>query len=175
MGSPGWGPDAPIREDELAVVPLLQLGLSSGTFDLVWLTRLGRAHAESLRLLATAWTEAYQARFEGPLLQSGAAQRTAMELAAQLSGDFLPLGDPALLGIYRRRQEVSWTEHAVGCYLLARRCSELGQFGLTASRMAATKSTLLSGPRSDATWENGVPHSGSWWFHGKWLMACGRP
>jgi hypothetical protein len=92
MGFARMGPDEPMREDELAVVPLLQLGLSRGTFDLAWLTRLGRAHAEGLRLLATAWTEAYRARFEGPALESGADQRTAMELAAQLGGDFLPLG-----------------------------------------------------------------------------------
>jgi class 3 adenylate cyclase len=113
MGFARMGPDEPMREDELEVVPLLQLGLSSGTFDLAWLTRLGRAHADGLRLLATAWTEAYQARFEGPALESGADQRTAMELAAQLGGDFLPLGDPALLGIYRRHQELSWTEHLI--------------------------------------------------------------
>jgi hypothetical protein len=94
MGFARAVPDEPMREDELAVVPLLQLGLSSGTFDLAWLTRLGRAHADGLRLLATAWTEAYQARFEGPALESGADQRTAMELAAQLGGDFLPLGTP---------------------------------------------------------------------------------
>src|SRR6266542_2768635 len=66
MGFARMGPDEPMREDELEVVPLLQLGLSSGTFDLAWLTRLGRAHADGLRLLATAWTEAYHARFEGP-------------------------------------------------------------------------------------------------------------
>ena len=113
MGFARMGPDEPMREDELEVVPLLQLGLSSGTFDLAWLTRLGRAHADGLRLLATAWTEAYHARFEGPALESGADQRTAMELAAQLGGDFLPLGDPALLGIYRRQQELAWTEHLV--------------------------------------------------------------
>src|SRR6266511_3829210 len=113
MGFARAAPDEPMREDELAVVPLLQLALSSGTFDLAWLTRLGRAHAEGLRLLATSWTEAYQARFEGPALESGADQRTAMELAAQLGGDFLPLGDPALLGIYRRQQELAWTEHLV--------------------------------------------------------------
>jgi adenylate cyclase len=113
MGFARTGPDEPMREDELAVVPLLELGLSSGTFDLAWLTRLGRAHAEGLRLLARAWTEAYQARFEGPALAAGADQRTAMELAARLGGDFLPLGDPALLGIYRRQQELAWTEHLV--------------------------------------------------------------
>jgi hypothetical protein len=83
MGSPGSAPTSPMREDELAVIPLLQLALSSGTFDVAWLARLGRAHAEGLRLLATAWTEAYQARFEGPALESGADQRTAMELAGR--------------------------------------------------------------------------------------------
>jgi adenylate cyclase len=113
MGFARAAPDEPMREDELEVVPLLRLGLASGTFDPAWLARLGRAHAEGLRLLATAWTEAYQARFEGPALASGADQSTAMELAAQLGGDFLPLGDPALLGIYRRQQELAWTEHLV--------------------------------------------------------------
>jgi class 3 adenylate cyclase len=113
MGFAPMGPEEPMREDELAVVPLVQLGLSSGTLDRVWLTRLGRAHADGLRLVATAWTEAYQARFEEPALASGADQRTAMEVAAQLSVDFLPLGDPALVGIYRRQQELSWTEHLV--------------------------------------------------------------
>jgi adenylate cyclase len=102
-----------MREDELAVVPLLQLGLSSGTFDLAWLTRLGRAHADGLRLIATAWGEAYQARFEGPVLAAGGDQRTAMEQAAQLSLEFLPLADPALLAIYRRQQELLWTEGLV--------------------------------------------------------------
>jgi adenylate cyclase len=113
MGFARVGPDEPMREDELEVVPLLRLGLSSGLFDLTWLTRLGRAHVEGLRLIATAWGEAYQARFEGPVLASGADQRTAMERAAELSVDFLPLADPALLAIYRRQQELLWTEGLV--------------------------------------------------------------
>jgi adenylate cyclase len=113
MGFTRPAPDEPIREDELEIVPLLQRGLSSGLLDLAWLTRLGRAHAEGLRQIATAWGEAYQARFEGPVLASGADQRTAMELAAQLGVDFLPLADPALLAIYRRQQELVWTEGLV--------------------------------------------------------------
>jgi adenylate cyclase len=110
MGFARMAPDELIREDELEIVPLLQLGFSSGLLDLAWTSRLGRAHAEGLRLVATAWGEAYQARFEGPVLASGADQRTAMELAARLSVDFLPLADPALLAIYRRQQELVWTE-----------------------------------------------------------------
>jgi adenylate cyclase len=113
MGFAPMGPDEPMREDELAVVPLLQLGLSSGILDRAWLTRLGRAHAEGLRLITTAWGEAYQARFEGPVLAAGGDQRTAMEEAARTSVGFLPLSDPALLAIYHRQEELLWTEGLV--------------------------------------------------------------
>jgi class 3 adenylate cyclase len=113
MGFARMAPDEPIREDELEIVPLLQLGFASGLFDLAWLTRLGRAHAEGLRLVAAAWADLYHARFEGPVLASGGDQRTAMEVAARRSVDFLPLADPALLAIYRRQQELVWTEELV--------------------------------------------------------------
>jgi adenylate cyclase len=113
MGFARMAPEEPMREDELEVVPLLEVAHSTGLLDLTWLTRLGRAHADGLRLVATAWGEAYQARFEGPVLESGGDQRTAMEQAAQLSVEFLPLADPALLAIYRRQQELLWTEGLV--------------------------------------------------------------
>jgi len=113
MGFARMGPDEPMREDELEVVPFVQLGHATGVFDLAWLARLGRAHVEGLRLINTAWGEAYQARFEGPVLASGGNQQTAMERAAQLSVDFLPLVDPALLAIHHRQQELLWTEGLV--------------------------------------------------------------
>jgi adenylate cyclase len=113
MGFARVGPDEPMREDELEVVPLLRLGLASGIFDPAWLARLGRAHAEGLRLIVTAWGEAYQARFEGTLRASSGDQPTAMTRAAQLGVAFEPLADPMLLAIYRRQQELNWTEGLV--------------------------------------------------------------
>src|SRR6266542_6162374 len=113
MGYARMAPDEPIREDELEIVPLLQLGLSTGVLDLAWLTRIGRAYAEGLRLAANVEHEAYRARFTGPARTSGADQRTVMELASQLATAFLPLVDRALMGIYRRQQEVVWTEDLV--------------------------------------------------------------
>jgi adenylate cyclase len=113
MGFARMDPDEPIREDELEIVPLLQLGFSSGLLDLAWTARVGRAYAEGLRLLATAENEVYHARFEGPALASGADQRTAMEQAARLGGDFTALVDRALMACYRRQQELAWTEHLV--------------------------------------------------------------
>jgi adenylate cyclase len=108
-------PDEPIREDELEVVPLLQLGLSTGFLDQLWSTRLGRGYAEGLRLIAGVEIDLWQARFIAPLLASGADQQTAREQAAQRSSDlnFTPLLDRALLAAHRRQQELAWIEQLV--------------------------------------------------------------
>jgi adenylate cyclase len=108
-------PDELIREDELEVVPLLQLGLASGFLDQVWSTRLGRGYAEGLRLIAGVEIDLWQARFIAPLLASGADEQTAREQAAQRSGDlnFTPLLDRALLAAHRRQQELAWIEQLV--------------------------------------------------------------
>ena len=85
----------------------------AGIFDPAWIARVGRAYAEGLRLAAQVETESYQARFEEPVLAAGLGQRRAMELASELAAEFLPLVDRALMGIYRRQQELVWTEHQV--------------------------------------------------------------
>jgi adenylate cyclase len=113
MGFARAAPEEWIREDELEVVPLLQLVAGTGILDLAWTTRVGRAYAEGMRLIAKVENEAYHARFELPVLESGADQRQTMELASQMSGQFSPLLDRALMAIYRRQQELAWTEDLV--------------------------------------------------------------
>jgi len=115
MGFARMAPEELIREDELEIVPLLQLGLSSGFLDQLWSTRLGRGYAEGLRLIARVEREVWQARLMAPLLASGADQQTARERASQLSADlqFTALIDRALLAAYRRQQELSWIEQLV--------------------------------------------------------------
>jgi adenylate cyclase len=115
IGFARMAPDELIREDELEMVPLLQLGLSSGFLDQVWSTRLGRGYAEGLRLIARVEAEVWQARFMAPLLASGADQQTAMEQAAQRAAglNFTPPLDRALLAAYRRQQELAWVEQLV--------------------------------------------------------------
>jgi adenylate cyclase len=113
MGFASVAPDERIREDELEIVPLLQLGHATGVLDQAWMTRVGRTFAEGLRLVAKAENEAYHARFEMPMLEAGLDQRETMELASRLGGDFNPLVDRALLAMYRRQQELAWTEHLV--------------------------------------------------------------
>jgi adenylate cyclase len=115
IGFARMGPEELIREDELEVVPLLQLGRSSGILDQVWSTRLGRGYQEGLRLVAGVEKDVWRARFMAPMLASGADQQTAREQASELSGDLnlTPLVDRALLGAYRRQQELAWIELAV--------------------------------------------------------------
>jgi adenylate cyclase len=115
IGFAWMAPDEPIREDELEVVPLLQLGLATGLLDLAWLTRLGRGYAEGMRLVAGVEKDVWQARFMAPMLASGADQQTAREQASQLSGDLnlTPLIERVLLAAYRRQQELAWTEQLV--------------------------------------------------------------
>jgi adenylate cyclase len=115
IGFARMAPDEQIREDELEVVPLLQLGHVSGFLDQVWSTRLGRGYAEGLRLMAGVEREVWQARFMAPLLASGADQQSAIERAAQWAADLnpTPVLDRALLGAYRRQQELAWVEQLV--------------------------------------------------------------
>jgi adenylate cyclase len=115
IGFARMAPDELIQEDELEVVPLLQLGLSSGFLDQLWSTRLGRGYAEGLRLIAQVEREVWQARFMAPMLEASADQQTAMERAAQRAGDlnYTSLVDRALMAAYRRQQELAWTEQLV--------------------------------------------------------------
>jgi class 3 adenylate cyclase len=115
IGFARMAPDGLIREDELEVVPLLRLGLSTGVLDQVWSSRLGRGYAEGLRLIASVEKDVWQARFIAPVLAAGADQQTAREQAAQRSGDLniAPLIDRPLMAAYRRQQELAWIEQMV--------------------------------------------------------------
>jgi adenylate cyclase len=108
-------PDEPMREDELEVVPLLQLGLASGFLDQLWSTRLGRGYQQGLRLIAQVEKDVWQARFIAPMLEAGADPQTAQEWAAERVGDLnlASLLDHALLAAYRRQQELAWIEQLV--------------------------------------------------------------
>ena len=115
IGFARMAPDEQIREDELEIVPLLQLGHATGFLDQVWSTRLGRGYQEGLRLIAQVEKEVWQARFIAPMLEAGADQQTAMAQAAQRAVDLnaTSLLDRALLAAYYRQQELAWTEQLV--------------------------------------------------------------
>jgi adenylate cyclase len=113
MGFARMAPDEPIREDELEdVVPLLELARSMGSLDR-GLARIGRAYAQGLRIVAAVEKEDYTARFARLVRESGADRWTARERAAGLATELLPLVDRVLMAVYRRQQELVWTEDLV--------------------------------------------------------------
>ena len=102
-----------MREDELEVVPVVRLGISSGLLDAGLADPAGPGPRRGAAPGCHCWTEAYQARFEGPALAAGGDQRTGHG-AGLPAGRRLPAaGRPRALGIYRRQQELAWTEHLV--------------------------------------------------------------
>jgi adenylate cyclase len=115
IGFARMAPDELIGEEELEVVPLLQLGLSTGVLDQVWSTRLGRGWQEGLRLIVRVEKEVWQARLMAPMLEAGADQQTARDRASQLSVDLNApaLVDRALMAAYHRQQDLAWTEQMV--------------------------------------------------------------
>jgi adenylate cyclase len=113
MGFPRMGsPDEPIREDELEIVPLLKLARSMGNLDQAGIGRIGRAWVDGLRLAASVEHQDYSARF-ARLLEGGGNRWAAMEQAARLATELLPLVDRAFMACYRRQQELVWTEDLV--------------------------------------------------------------
>jgi class 3 adenylate cyclase len=111
MGFQAMEPGDRIREDELEILPLIGATLRSGLLDEAWLVRIGRGYSEALLRLAQAENEVYHSRFEVPFLEQGLSQADAMRKASEMAGEFNALVDQAIMAMFRRQQELSWTEH----------------------------------------------------------------
>lgn len=101
-----------VREDELSVIPVLELQLSSGFRPTViesWL----RVCGDSLRRIVETETDWYRTEVVQPLLESGMTEGEMMETQAELGSRMAPLIEQALLVIYHGQQEHAWSKGAV--------------------------------------------------------------
>jgi adenylate cyclase len=98
-----------LREDELSVVPAIELQLSSG-FRPVVIERWLRVYAESLRRIAETETDWWKTEVEHPLLEAGMAEGQMMDTQADLGSRMAPLSEQALLAIYHGQQEHAWRQ-----------------------------------------------------------------
>jgi adenylate cyclase len=105
-------PEDHVREDELSVVPVIELQLSSG-FRPVVIERWLRACGDSLRRIAETETDWYRTEVVQPLLQTGMTEGEMLEAQADLGSRMAPLTEQALLGMYHGQQEHAWSESAV--------------------------------------------------------------
>src|SRR6266511_624518 len=112
MGFARPGPEDRVREDELAVVPLLKTLIGMGA-DPIVLERHVRIWGESMRRIAEADGTFYRAQIEAPLLRAGLSWSAMVQAASEATEAMVPLLDPALLWVYHAQSEHTWMANVV--------------------------------------------------------------
>jgi adenylate cyclase len=102
-------PEDPVHQNELKVVPLIQLQLSEGVRPVV-IERWLRVYGDSLRRIAETETGWWHSEVVAPLLASGTAEVEMLEAQADLGSRMAPFTEQALLAIYHGQQEHTWTQ-----------------------------------------------------------------
>jgi adenylate cyclase len=105
-------PEDHVREDELSVVPAIELQLSTG-FRPAVIERWLRAYGDSLRRVAETETDAWKTEVAQRLLEGGMAEGEMLEAQADLGSRMGPLTEQALLAIYHGQQEHAWSQSFV--------------------------------------------------------------
>jgi adenylate cyclase len=105
-------PEDTVREDELSVVPVIQLQLLTG-FRPVVIERWLRVYGDSLRRIAETETGGWNSEVVLALLASGMTEGELAQAQADLGSRMAPLTEQALLAIYHGQQEHAWTQGLV--------------------------------------------------------------
>lgn len=105
-------PDDHVREDELAVVPAIELLLSFGIRPEA-IKRLLRAYGDGLRRIVETETDWYRTEVELPLLEGGMTEVEMLAAQADVGSRISPFLDQVLVSIYHGQQEHAWSKSAV--------------------------------------------------------------
>jgi adenylate cyclase len=103
------GPEDTVREDELLVVPVIELLLATGSRPVV-LERWLRVCGDNLRRIAETEAAWWNSEVEMALLASGMTEGEMLQAQADLGSQMAPLIDQALLAIYHGQQEHAWSQ-----------------------------------------------------------------
>jgi len=105
-------PGARAGEDDLTMLDIAEQFRGAGVGDDATL-RLLAVYADSLRRIAKAEAEFYEANIERRLRATGLDERRLIELGTRFGDRVIGLLERAVLMIYRRHREHVWTEHAI--------------------------------------------------------------
>jgi adenylate cyclase len=111
----GFAPPEPAGragEDDVTMLDVAEMFRGAGVGDEATL-RLLAVYADSVRRIAKAEADYYEANIERRLRASGLDERRLMELGTRLSDRAVPLLERTLFMLYRRHREHVWTEHAI--------------------------------------------------------------
>ena len=112
VGYAAPGPDDLVREDELDVVPAIELQLQNG-FRPAAIERMLRVCGDSLRRIAETESDFWSTEVMRALLDAGMAESEMLEAQADLGTSMVPLMERALLGIYHGQQQHAWSQSSV--------------------------------------------------------------
>ena len=102
-------PEDQVREDELSVVQVIELQLSTG-FRPVVIERWLRVYGDSLRRITETETAGYATEVVRALLEAGVTDREMLEAQADVGSRMGPLTEQALLAMYHGQQEHAWSK-----------------------------------------------------------------
>jgi adenylate cyclase len=111
-------PSDRMREDELEIVPLVQLQLELG-FRWTAVLRSLRVYADSLRRIAEGEAEWWRSEVQEPMLAGGGAAGALADRAADVSPQLSRASDRALMAIYHAQQMHVWSVNIVDGFAAA--------------------------------------------------------
>jgi adenylate cyclase len=112
MGHVRPDPDEFARQDDLELIPVIQISRAAGIPDQVILRTL-RVHSESLARMAHAETAVYHRYIEMPLARSGLGNRVFTRASSEFGIAAVQMMDRVVNTLYRRSQEHAWLEDLV--------------------------------------------------------------
>jgi adenylate cyclase len=101
-----------VRDDELQVVPAIELQLSKG-FSPVVIERWLRVYGESLRRIAETEADWWHGEVEIPLLESGMTEGQMLEVSNEFTPQMAPLLEKALVAIWHGQEEHAWASRII--------------------------------------------------------------
>ncbi len=112
-GSPAPAPSDRVRQDEMAIIPLLEFQFAHG-FRPMTLERNLRVTGDSLRRIAETGGDAWRSEVLDPLFGSDMTANEIGVASAEVSEGMAELDERALLAIYRAQQEHVWMANILG-------------------------------------------------------------
>ena len=112
VGGRSPAPQDRVREDELAIAPLLalqhELGFRPGVME-----RAVRVYGDSLRRIAETEAEWWRSEIQEPMLASGSTEGDVGRLAGEISPRLSAVSDDAIIAMYHAQQRLAWSVNIV--------------------------------------------------------------
>lgn len=105
-------PDEQVRDDELLIVPAIELQLARG-LRTTTIERWLQVYGDSLRRIAETEADWWRAEVELPLIESGIGEGEVLTEASRWGAQFSPLHDQAIRAILHGHEEHAWLKNII--------------------------------------------------------------